>query len=61
MSVADELESVIEDLPPAYQAAARELVEEIRARPQESQLVALRELIGDRLRSLDRGDEDGDE
>ena len=61
MTVADELESVIEDLPPAHQEAARELVAEIRTRAEENQLVALRELIADRLRALDPEDEEGDD
>ena len=41
MTVADELESVIDNLAPAHQEAARELVAEIRTRPEEDQLVAL--------------------
>ena len=61
MTVADELESVIDDLAPAHQEAARELVAEIRTRPEEDQLVALRELIADRLRALDPEDEEGDD
>lgn len=61
MTVADELEAVIGDLPPAHQETARELVAEIRTRPEEDQLVALRELIADRLRALDPEDEEGDD
>ena len=60
MTVADELESVIDKLAPAHQGAARELVAEIRNRPEEDQLIALRELIADRLRALDPEDEEGD-
>jgi hypothetical protein len=58
MTVADELEVVIDDLAPAYQEAARELVAEIQNRPEEDQLVALRELIADRIRALDLEDDD---
>lgn len=60
MTVADDLESVIDELAHGYQAAARELVAEIRARPEENQLVALRELIADRLRALNPESEEGD-
>ena len=60
MTVADELESVIDELAPAYQEGARELVAEIRNRPEKDQLVALRELIADRLRALDPENEEGD-
>ena len=60
MTVAYELESVIDELAPAHQEDARELVAEIRNRPEEDQLVALRELIADRLRALDPEDEEGD-
>ena len=60
MTVADDLEAVIGELPHGYQAAARELVAEIRNRPEENQLVALRELIADRLRGLDPEGEEGD-
>mgnify|MGYP003987620671 CR=1 FL=1 len=58
MTVADELEVVIDDLAPAHQEAARELVAEIQNRPEENQLVALRELIADRIRALDLEDDD---
>ena len=58
MTVADELEVVIDDLAPAYQEAARKLVAEIQNRPEEDQLVALRELIADRIRALDLEDDD---
>ena len=61
MTVADDLEAVIDELPHGYQAAARELVAEIRTRAEEDQLVALRELIADRLRALDPEDEEGDD
>ena len=60
-TVADELEAVIDVLPPAHQEAARELVAEIRTRAAEDQLVALRELIADRVRALDPEDEEGDD
>jgi hypothetical protein len=61
MTVADELEAVIDDIAATHQEAARELVAEIRNRPEEDQLVALRELIADRLRELDPEDEEGDD
>ena len=61
MTVADELEAVIDDIAATHQEAARELVAEIRTRPEEDQLVALRELIADRLRTLDPEDEEGDD
>ena len=61
MTVADELEAVIDNLALAHQEAARELVAEIRTRAEEDQLVALRELIADRLRALDPEDEEGDD
>ena len=60
-TVADELEAVIDGLPPAHQEAARELVAEIQTRAAEDQLVALRELIADRLRALDPEDGEGDD
>ena len=59
MTVADELEAVINQLPPAHQEAARQLVEEIRARPKDNQLAALKGLIDDRIRELDSSDNDG--
>jgi len=45
MTVAEELDAVINQLPPAHQEAARKLVEEIRVRPKENQLAALKGLI----------------
>ena len=60
MSVAEELDAVINQLPPAHQEAARKLVEEIRVRPKENQLAALKGLINDRIRELDSSDEGED-
>ena len=59
MTVANELDAVIEELAVNQRQAARELVEEIRTRPEGDQLLALRELIEDRLRALDV--EDGED
>ena len=53
MTVANELDAVIEELAVNQRQAARELVEEIQTRPEGDQLLALRELIEDRLRALD--------
>lgn len=61
MTVADELEVVIGDLAQAYQEAARELVAEIQNRPEEDQLVALRELIADRIRALNPAEDEDDQ
>ena len=61
MTVANELDAVIEELAVNQRQAARELVEEIRARPEGDQLLALRELIEDRLRALDVVGEGEDE
>ena len=61
MSVANELDAVIEELAVNQRQAARELVEEIRTRPEGDQLLALRELIEDRLRALDVVEEGEDE
>ena len=61
MTVADELDAVIEELAENQRQAARELVEEIRIRPEHDQLLALRELIEDRLRALDLIEEGEDE
>ena len=61
MTVANELDAVIEELAENQQQAARELVEEIQTRPESDQLLALRELIEDRLRALDVVEEGEDE
>jgi len=61
MAVADELEAVIDTLPETYQEAARELVAEIQARPEDDQLRALKELIADKVRALEPEDEEGDD
>ena len=61
MTVANELDLVIEELAENQRQAARELVEEIRTRPEDDQLLALRELIEDRLRALDLVEEGEDE
>ena len=61
MTVADELDAVIEELAVNQRQAARELVEEIQTRPEGDQLLALRELIEDRLRALDVVEEGEDE
>ena len=61
MTVANELDAVIEELAVNQRQAARELVEEIRTRPEGDQLLALRELIEDRLRALDVEEEGEDE
>ena len=61
MTVADDLEAVIDDMPMTQQEAVRELVEKIRERPEEDQLTALKELIADKIRALDSDDEEGDE
>lgn len=61
MTVANELDAVIEELAVNQRQAARELVEEIRTRPEGDQLLALRELIEDRLRALDVVEEGEDE
>jgi len=61
MTVADELEAVIDDLPETHQEAARALVEDIRARPEDDQLRALKELIADKVRALEPEDEEGDD
>ena len=61
MTVANELDAVIEELAVNQRQAARELVEEIRARPEGDQLLALRELIEDRLRALGVVEEGEDE
>ena len=61
MAVADELEAVIDTLPETYQEAARELVAEIQARPEDDQLRALKELISDKVRALEPEDEEGDD
>tara|TARA_B100001173_G_C15602109_1_gene385116 strand:- start:151 stop:333 length:183 start_codon:yes stop_codon:yes gene_type:complete len=58
MTVADELDAVINQLPPAHQEAARKLVEEIRV--YDNQLSALKGLINDRIRELDSSDEGED-
>ena len=59
MTIADELETVIDQLPPVHQEAARKLVQEIRTRPEENQLTALRGLIADRIRELANLDNGG--
>ena len=61
MTVANELDAVIEELAVNQRQAARELVEEIQTRPEGDQLLALRELIEDRLRALDVVEEGEDE
>ena len=61
MTVADELAAVIDNLPQTHQEDARELVEEIRTRPEDDQKRALRELIADKVRALDQEDAEGDE
>ena len=61
MTVANELDAVIEELAVNQRQAARELVEEIQTRPEGDQLLALRELIEDRLRALDVEEEGEDE
>lgn len=61
MTVANELNAVIEELAENQRQAARELVEEIRTRSEDDQLLALRELIEDRLRALDVVEEGEDE
>ncbi len=60
MTVADELEVVIDNLPETHQEAARALIEEVRARPEDDQLRALKELIADKVRALEQGHEEGD-
>jgi len=60
MTVADELDGVIDDLPETHQEAARALVEEVRARPEDDQLRALKELIADKVRALEQEHEEGD-
>ena len=61
MTVADDLEAVIVDIPLTQQEAARELVAKIRERPEEDQLTALEELIADKIRALYSDDEEGDD
>ena len=61
MTVANELDAVIEELAVNQRQAARKLVEEIQTRPEGDQLLALRELIEDRLRALDVVEEGEDE
>jgi hypothetical protein len=61
MTVADDLEAVIDDIPRTQQELARELVAKIRERPEEVQLTALKELIADKIRALDSDDEEGDD
>tara|TARA_B100000683_G_scaffold239727_1_gene246397 strand:+ start:235 stop:420 length:186 start_codon:yes stop_codon:yes gene_type:complete len=61
MTVANELDAVIEELAVNQRQAAKELVEEIQTRPEGDQLLALRELIEDRLRALDVEEEGEDE
>ena len=61
MTVANELDAVIEELAVNQRQAARELVEEIRTRPEGDQLLALLELIEDRIRALDVEEEGEDE
>ena len=58
MTVADDLEAVIDDIPRTQQELARELVAKIRERPEEDQLTALKELIADKIRALDSDDEE---
>ena len=61
MTVANELDAVIEELAVNQRQAARKLVEEIQTRTEGDQLLALRELIEDRLRALDVEEEGEDE
>jgi hypothetical protein len=60
MSIVDELAAVIDDIPETHQAAARELVEALRAYPEGEQLAALKALIADRIRAIDNYDVNGD-
>ena len=60
MTVADELEAVIDNLPETHQEAARALIEEVRARPEDDQRRALKELIADEVRALEQEQGEGD-
>jgi hypothetical protein len=61
VTVADDLEAVIDDIPQTQQEAARELVAKIQERPEKDQLTALKELIADMIRELDSDEEEGDD
>ena len=61
MTVADDLEAVIDDIPQTQQEAARELVAKIQERSEDQQLRALKELIADMIRELDSDEEEGDD
>ena len=60
MTVADELEAVIDNLPETHQEAARALIEGVRARPEDDQRRALKELIADEVRALEQEQGEGD-
>ena len=61
MTVADDLEAVIDDIPQTQQEAARELVAKIQERSEDKQRRALKELIADMIRELDSDEEEGDD